>query len=132
LIQAYLATHYYVYGDAPTVLKVAESNSALAALHRAAGVNCSAFITAWNPYSVQQPLARNLALQQSLQQILLQRELRWIKGVGQHPTDNWPGEESLLVLGLALADAKALGLQFGQNAIVWSGANAVPQLALLR
>ncbi|GMG91427.1 DUF3293 domain-containing protein [Cupriavidus pauculus] len=132
VIQAYRETHYHVHGNAPAVLKVGEFNPALAALHAAAGVDCSAFITAWNPFSSQQEPARNLSLQQALEQALQQRGLRWIGGVGQHPADAWPGEESLLVLGLTLDDARALGAQFGQNAIVWSGADALPQLILLR
>ncbi|TXI89008.1 MAG: DUF3293 domain-containing protein [Cupriavidus sp.] len=132
LVQAYLETHYQVQGSAPMVLRVGEVNLALAALHAAAGVDCSAFITAWNPLSVQQEPARNLALQQSLEHVLQQRGWRWINGVGQHPVNSRPGEESFLMLGVALDDARALGVQFGQNAIVWSGADALPQLILLR
>jgi len=132
VIQAYLETHYHVHGHAPTTLKVGEANPHLAALHAAAGVACSAFVTAWNPFSEQQDPARNHERQQALAQTLQQRGLAFIDGIGQHPSNEWPGEASFLVLGLGLDDAKALGTQFGQNAIVWSGADAVPQLVLLR
>jgi len=36
------------------------------------------------------------------------------------------------VPGLSLEASKSLGARFEQNAIVWSGADAVPQLILLR
>lgn len=132
VIQAYLETHYHVHGSAPTTLKVGEANPVLAALHETASVACSAFITACNPFSEQQEPARNLELQRELAETLQQRGVRFIDGVGQHPANGWPGEESFLVLGLALDDAKTLGTQLGQNAIVWSGADAGPQLILLR
>ncbi len=133
IIQAYLETQYHVHGDAPATLVAGQANAALAALHRAAGVTCSAFITAWNPFS--QPacdVASNARRQAELARELTQRGLRVIDGIGQHPSGHWPGEESFLVLGLTLEDAKAIGVRHAQNAIVWSGADAVPQLILLR
>lgn len=132
VIQAYLETHYHVHGSAPTTLKVGEPNTVLAALHDAAGVTHSAYITACNPFSVEQEPARNAELQRALAEALRQRGLRHIDGIGQHPANGWDGEASFLVLGLSLNEAKALGAQLGQNAIVWSGADAVPQLILLR
>ncbi|MEM5431846.1 DUF3293 domain-containing protein [Cupriavidus oxalaticus] len=132
VIQAYLETHYHVHGRAPTTLQVGEANALLAALHETAGVACSAFLTACNPFSQQLEPPRNLELQEALAESLQQRGLRFIGGIGQHPANGWPGEESFLVLGLALDDAKALGTQLGQNAIVWSGADATPKLLLLR
>lgn len=45
---------------------------------------------------------------------------------------DWPTERSYFALGLALEPAKEIGIQFGQDAIVWVGADAVPQLILLR
>ncbi|WP_423193176.1 DUF3293 domain-containing protein [Cupriavidus sp. H18C2] len=132
VIQAYLETHYHVHGSAPATLKVGEANPVLSGLHEAAGVACSAYITACNPFSEEQEPARNAELQQALAEALRQRGLRHIDGIGQHPVNDWPGEASFLVLGLALDAAKALGAQLSQNAIVWSGADAVPRLILLR
>jgi hypothetical protein len=37
-----------------------------------------------------------------------------------------------LILGLSLAAAKVLAQDFEQNAFVWSGADAKPQLVVLR
>ena len=44
----------------------------------------------------------------------------------------WAAEESYFALGMALEPAKAMGTHFDQDAIVWVGADAVPQLILLR
>ncbi|MBP0635926.1 DUF3293 domain-containing protein [Cupriavidus sp. AcVe19-6a] len=132
VIRAYLETHYHVHGSVPTTLKVGEPTPVLSALHEAAGVDCSAYITACNPFSKEQEPARNAELQQALAETLRQLGLRHIDGIGQHPDNGWTGEASFLVLGLGLDDAKALGTQLGQNAVVWSGADALPRLILLR
>ncbi len=60
------------------------------------------------------------------------RSLAYIEGIGQHPSKQWPGEASYLVFGLELEAAKTLGRALRQNAIVWSDADAVPRLILLR
>lgn len=131
-IQAYLETHYRIHGDTPTTLMVGEVNPTLTALHEATRVECSAFITACNPFSQTYDDAPNATRQDALARELRQRGLTFIDGVGQHPSNNWPGEASFLVLGLSLEAAKTLGAQHGQNATIWTGADAVPQLILLR
>jgi hypothetical protein len=55
-----------------------------------------------------------------------------IPGIGVHPTGEWRGEPSYLVPGLSREAAEELGRQFEQNALIWSGADAVPELLLLR
>jgi hypothetical protein len=42
-----------------------------------------------------------------------------------------PGEPSFLAFGLALEASKTLGKAYEQNAIIWCGADAVPNLVLL-
>ncbi len=59
------------------------------------------------------------------------RSLSYLSGEGRHPSNGWPAEPSLLVLGLALQAAKSLGRRHEQNAVVWSGPDAVPQLVML-
>ena len=50
---------------------------------------------------------------------------------GADPSGNWSSEHGFLVLGLELEDAKGVGVFFRQNAIVWVGQDAVPQLVML-
>ncbi|ALP67921.1 DUF3293 domain-containing protein [Paraburkholderia caribensis] len=131
-IQAYLETHYHVHGFSPTLLKIGEGNATLAAIHRSNGVEASAFVTACNPFSEPLDDAANAERQKILAVELAQRGLTFIEGVGQHPSNDWAGEASFLVLGVSVEEAKELGARFGQNAIVWAGSDAVPKLVLLR
>jgi len=131
-IRSYSETAYVVHGDSPVTLSVDLDSPALAGLHRAYRVDCSAFITACNPFSQRLDDAANAARQAALAEELKRRGLRFLDGIGQHPSNEWAGEPSVLVFGLALEAAKSLGVQFEQNAIIWCGADAVPRLILLR
>ena len=74
----------------------------------------------------------NRIRQRELADELVRRGLAYLPGIGQHPSNNWPGEESFLVLDVNLQSAKKLGEQYEQNAIVWCGAAGLPELILLR
>ena len=63
---------------------------------------------------------------------LARRGLIYLSGIGQHPSNQWPSEESFLVLGINLQAAKKLGEHFDQNAIVWCGVEGLPELIMLR
>ena len=119
-------------GDAPFTLKIGTVSPELAALHKAHRVTSSAYITACNPFSQPFDEATNVDRQSAFARELRARSLVFIDGVGQHPSNQWPGEGSFLVLGLSLEAAKALGVSLEQNGIVWSGADAMPRLILLR
>ncbi len=131
-VAAYAQTEYRVAGAPGFVLRVGQASAELLAAHRAHGVDCSAFLTACNPFSSQLGDEANAARQRSLAADLRARSLAFVPGVGQHPANGWPAEESFLVFGLSLEAAKALGRRHAQNAIVWSDARATPQLVLLR
>ncbi len=131
-IQAYLETDYRVYGEIPFTLRIGQVNSDLIAAHMRSRIDCSAFITAYNPFSRMIDEDANHQLQRQLTKELTNRGLTFLRGIGQHPSNNWSGEESFLVLGLNLEDAKTLGERFEQNAIVWTGPDGSPQLVLLR
>jgi len=131
-LQAYLDTDYRVDAQPPFTLRVGEASPALAALHQARGVECSAFVSACNPLGALQDEATNDALHERFGLELERRGIRSVEGVGLDPSGEWPGEASRLVLGVELEDAMALGRSLEQNAIVWSGPDAKPQLILLR
>lgn len=131
-LKAYRETEFRVAGDTPMTLRVGQTCGSLARLQLAHRVDCSAFITACNPFSIELSHAENAARQAALAEDLRKRSRTFIDGVGQHPSNKWPGELSYLVLGLSLEAAKTLGRQLEQNAIVWSGADASPRLVLLR
>ena len=130
-IKAYRETHYRVGGSTPMTLLVGTLNSSLAALHEAAGVESSAFITACNPFSQACDDATNARCQEALAHELTRIGVKFIGGIGQHPASEW-AEPSFLVLGLSLEAARELGSRYEQNAVIWAGRDAVPQLVLLR
>ena len=131
-VRAYTETEYRVHGEPGFTLRVGAPSADLLAAHARQGVDCSAYLTAWNPFSRKTDDATNAARQTELVDALSRLGLVCLPGLGRHPSNDWPGEDSVLALGLGLDAAKALGQRFEQNAIVWSGADAVPQLILLR
>ena len=131
-VQAYLETEHTVQVQPPFALHIGELSTQLASLHLEHGVSCNAFITAWNPHSEFTDVQSNARHQQALLQQIQELSLQALTGIGQHPSNQWPGEESYLVLGLDLQYAKEIRNQFRQNAIVWAGADAVPARILLR
>ena len=132
LIQSFLETHYHVGGASPFVLQIDIVCDALKALYRQSNTDCCAYVTACNPFSHPVDDATNADRQAALLRELKARSLTFIEGVGQHPSGNWPGEPSYLVLGLSLEAAEALGQRYEQNAIVWCGSDAKPELVMLR
>ena len=127
-----METDYRVHGEVPLLLRIGAKSAGLSALHDAHRVDASAFITACNPLSQVTATDLNAAQQRELADEIQRRSLVCIGGIGAQPPNQWAPEPSFLVLGLSLEAAKALGIRFKQNAIVWSGRDAVPQLVLLR
>ena len=130
--QAYLETHYLVHGDTPLALQIGIANPSLTALYKTQCAGSCAFITACNPWGQSLDAAANAKRQSALATDLQQHGLTFVEGIGQHPSNHWPGEASFLVWDLSLEAAKALGIAHEQNAIVWCGPDAVPRLITLQ
>ena len=131
MLLAYRQTEYRVLADPGFILRVGEASQALFAAHRQRGVACSAVLTACNPRSRILDPAENAARQSDLARDIGRRALPFVPGIGQHPANGWPAEQSFLVFGIARAAARALAARWEQNGFIWSGADAVPQLILL-
>ena len=136
-VRAYLATDYRLGHTAQDiVLTIGKRSDRLAAMFAAKGVNCGAFLTAYNPRGTLQTEAANHLAHAQLATQLEQLGHAVIEGSGSAAGDekgtDWPAEKSYFALGMALEPAKAMGTHFDQDAIVWVGADAVPQLILLR
>ena len=128
LVLAYEETHYHVYSEPPFYLEVNKYSSALAALYKHYQVYTSAFITAWNPFSEQLSDVQNADRHQQLLKQTKDMDYQVIEGLGQHPSNKWPGEVSILVLGIPSFTAKELGEHFAQNAILFADEKAVSEL----
>jgi hypothetical protein len=132
LISAYRATRYRVFASPDFELAVGQRSNALADLYRMHAVNSAAFLTAWNPEGNLQNKTANREAFAQLQERVASHSVRVIAGFGEDPGGAWAGEESLLALGLGRENSCEIGAEFRQNAIVWAGADAVPELILLR
>ena len=132
-VRAYLATDYRLgQTERDIILNIGVRSERLAALFTASGVACGAFLTAYNPRGTIQSDEANDLWHAQLAGLLGDQGLQAIEGSGSEEGTEWPAEKSYFALGLHLDAAKQLGRHFDQDAIVWVGADAVPQLILLR
>ena len=132
-IDAYLQTDYCVGPSyAPFVLRIGVHSRELESLYQDTRQNCALFITAFNPFGTQQSDEANIAAHERLGQHLQALTKFVIEGEGVDPGRNWPAERSYLVIGINRDTAILLGQQAHQDAVVWAGPDAVPELLLLR
>src|SRR5262249_42210274 len=113
------------------LLQIGVPNARLRALHERLRVDCSAFLTAWNPRSMPTPEAENAAALDQMRGRIASLGLTTWLGWGGDPNGKWAAGGSLFVPGLALEQAKALARGFDQYAIVHALDDAVPRLILL-
>jgi hypothetical protein len=133
LVAAYRKTQYRVLDPSGAfVLCLDVPSQSLLSLYQQHDANCAVFITAWNPFSEERTRVANERAQQNLAVALDALNCVVIPGFGDDPSGIWPGEPSLLALGINRRYAEQLGRKFGQNAIVWAGIEAIPRLILLR
>ena len=89
IIQAYLETDYRILSNALAKLRIGVTCPELAALHKTHQADCSAFITASNPLSQASNETVNAERQAALARELTQCSLRYIDGIGQHPSNQF-------------------------------------------
>ena len=132
-IEAYLDTQYRVgVGPDAFVLRVGEHSPALALHYAAMESDCALFITAFNPLGQEQDDDANKEAHARLGTVLHPLASAIIKGEGSDPSGKWSPENSYLAFGIDADSARELGRSFQQDAVVWIGKDAIPQLLLLR
>ena len=131
LIKAYQSAEYHVMSAKPFILELGKRSEGLADLAKQFKVVCVTFITAHNPCSKVLSDKENAKRNDQLKQGLDKLGLTIVIGFGQDPEMTRKKEDGFVVFGLGLDAAKELGVKYQQNAIVWCGADAVPQLVLL-
>lgn len=116
----YENTDFYVFEPErrPIRFRVGGHKPRLDALLERYGATRWAFMTAWNPASRQLPAAENESRQNEMLTELAARGYRCLGGEGRGADPSWPAEESVLVLDIPPASARAIGRCFGQLAIV--------------
>ena len=136
LLHSYREAIYRVRGPGGDIdLRIDHHSAALAALMAAHSAGTAAFVTACNPYSEIRPPAWNAQADRRLRAAVRTLELRTLglrtlTGVGLDEGGRWPGEQSLLVLGISRAQALSLGRRFRQHAVVWVEDDARPTLLI--
>lgn len=113
---AYTAAHYRVFADPPFVLHVGERSVELDALLTSHTADTWAFITACNPGSQLLPVDENTERMTRLRAVL--NRFTIYSGEGVDPTGEWPGEPSVLVMGINRDEVVEVAKAFGQNAIL--------------
>jgi hypothetical protein len=115
----YRQTRYIV--ESPSgelVLKVEELNGAADGILKDYGVDCCAFITAWNPGSQRLTRTVNEERQRDLVAEVERRGYTFLPGKGIGTDPDWIPEQSIFIIGISVADAEELGANFGQLAII--------------
>ena len=128
LVQAFSETNYIVHDQPPFTMNIGKPCLELKKLMENRNALRAAYITAWNPFARKLSDRENEARQQELKATLKKRGLEFIDGIGQHSSNGWPGEPSVLILGLDLEAAKALAGHYEQLAFVWASGDAMPKL----
>lgn len=120
LREAYLRTIYCVFTSAGELeIAVNKPGVALDVLLAEHKVTSAAFITASNPASRRLDDAVNARRNAALRVDVEAAGFSYLRGEGRDPDGEWQSEQSLLVLGIAAADATRLALRYGQNAYVF-------------
>ena len=132
LISAYNTTRYRIFADENFDLKIGKTSTQLSRIYRKYSCLSALIITAWNPYSVLTSKNENKAAQDRLESKLRAGSVPFITAIGEDAEMKWPAESSVLALGLGLDVAMSLGVEFLQNAIVWSDRDTIPKLIMLQ
>ena len=131
LREAYRSAHFNVLEPSPFTLRIGEASQELAGLYRDYNISTAAFLTAWNPYSETTAQHANEFAQNQLQLKLDKFAAAVLSAIGEDASGRWPGEPSVLALGISREQAIRLGNDFRQNALVWIDADYVPELVFL-
>lgn len=126
--RAYRAARYCV-DDPPArfTLRIGEHCAPLQVLLREQRVSAWAYVTACNPHSRLLAVDENAVRQRALLERVHASGWPALAGCAMADNGDWQ-EPSLLILGIAETDARALGRDFGQNAIVAGCAGSVARL----
>jgi len=127
LLQKYRQTDYIIDDDPPLLVHIGEQNDGLRILFASFNVESAAFITAWNPRGRKLTLDENYDRQIELLEDISNQRLNYFVGRGESQTGDW-SEDSYLVLGVSLTDAKEIANRHDQNAFVWIPVSGVPEL----
>ena len=112
LTDAYNGTDYMVLKPVRFTLKIGAQCLDILRVFEEQGCSNAAFLTAWNPYSELKSDRENKAAQQRLENGLDRNSYVLFQDIGNDPSGKWPGEPSVLVLGISREEASRFGSDF--------------------
>lgn len=115
------------------VLQVGRFSDALETLFVNNKCQSAAFLTAFNPGGVKASDTNNKYAQNRLEDQLHFSGISLVAGIGldSDRASTWPGEPSVLALGIERMQAIELAYEFRQLAILWCPASAIPELIMI-
>lgn len=120
LARAYRDALYVIHGeDGDIQLRVGKPSLELASLMKRHGAKGAAFLTAFNPNSMLATTEVNVDNHNALVTDIKSFGLSSITGEGGDPSNLWPNEPSILVLGISYQIAELLAGRYEQNAYLW-------------
>ena len=132
LLASYKLAHYHVYGSPRFILKIGQYSPELHDIYKTSPKKIAAFITAFNPSSIELSNQENKERNQQLEEKIKTLHFCYLHGEGKCDESEGSSEESFLVFEIDQTEAIRLGKEFGQNAIVWIPENSTPELLLLK
>lgn len=131
LLAAYQGADYVILSKPELVLRIGEKSSRLDKLLEHSGATTAAFVTAANPNSEPRSAKENAPAVAALDSMVQAAGYPRHRAEGRDPAGRWPAEPGLLVIGIYLANAEAMGRLFGQNSIVFIEKGGAPTLVVL-
>jgi len=122
---AYRATTYRVT-DPPLALRIGHRHPQADQILLKHQANSWAFLTAWNPGSIELCREANAALNEALKQKL--EEHIYFEALGEPENSDWTAEASVWILGMSREAAEEIARDFGQNAFVYGDAGEAAEL----
>jgi hypothetical protein len=132
LLESYDSANYHVDASPSFILKIGRYSPELHNMFEASHKKKAAFITAYNPASIELSNEENKERNRELEEKIQVLHLDYIHGEGKCDESEWSGEKSFLIFGIDKKEAIQLGKEFGQNAIVWIPESGIPELLLLK
>jgi hypothetical protein len=120
LSDAYYGTDYIIFmEDENLVLGALGQSARLESLMKEDGVSTCAYITAYSPDSKVVSPDENTRNQKALIADISSKHWKYYNGEGKHPSNNWPAEPSILIMGIKLKEARDLALRYRQIAFLF-------------
>jgi Protein of unknown function (DUF3293) len=135
LLNSYLRTTYFVLANTSLIredigLRIGETSAALDTLLARFGAPRWAYLTAYNPQSTALEAADNAHRQAKLLSTLASGDYRVFPGRSVADTEDWPDEESVLVVEIHLDCARKLAADFGQYGFLFGESHGPVELVL--